>query len=88
MKLLKFKQDSCTPCTMLDNYMREELGVEADEVINLSEESDDNFLLAGRYEIMKTPTLVLVDSNGNELDRFSGVGQTGVKEILKKRQLI
>jgi thioredoxin 1 len=88
MKLIKFKQNNCAPCTMLDNFLTHDLGVEVDETINLSEGKDENFALAGLYGVMKTPTLVLVDENGNEIDKFSGVGQTGVKSILAKRGLI
>ena len=88
LKLIKFKQDNCTPCKMLDNYLTHDLGVEVDEVINLSEGKDEGFEMAGRYEIMKTPTMVLVDEDGNELHKFSGVGRTGVNEILAKRGLI
>lgn len=88
MKLLKFKQNNCTPCKMLDNFLTHELEVEVDQVVNISEGRDEDLALAGQFGIMKTPTLVLVDDNGNEIDRFSGVGQTGVKAILTKRGLI
>jgi thioredoxin-related protein len=99
MELIKFKQNNCTPCAMLDNYLNE-LGVKVDKVVNLTTgevtdtvtgqtiKGDDAFMLAGKYSIMSTPTLVLVDDNGVEIERFSGVGRTGVNAILAKRGLI
>lgn len=101
MKLIKFEQTNCTPCKMLGNFLKNELGVEVDEVVNISEgeiltvatghkESDEDkaMELAGQYSIMKTPTLVLVDEDGEAIKKFSGVGQTGVREILSMRGLI
>lgn len=101
MKLIKIEQTNCTPCKMLGNFLKNELGVEVDEVVNISEgtiittstghvEEDEEkaMEIAGQYGIMKTPTLVLVDEDGEELHKFSGVGQSGVREILAKRGLI
>ncbi|MCY7948042.1 thioredoxin family protein [Bacillus atrophaeus] len=88
MKLIKFKQDNCTPCKMLDGFLNE-MGVEVDQVVNLSNpESDDDLILAGKYAIEKTPTLILINDNGSEIQRFKGVGQNGVKSILARRGLI
>lgn len=104
MKLIKFEQTNCTPCKMLGNYLHNELGVEVDEVVNISEgtitdmktgtlvnadDPDQAMELAGDFGIMKTPTMVLINADtGEELERFSGVGQSGVKSILTKRGLI
>lgn len=98
MKLIKFEQDSCTPCKMLANYLKHELGIDADETYNItagtitdnatgSVEEDEGAVmeLAGEFGIMKTPTMVLVDDSGEEIQRFAGVGQTGVKAILTAR---
>lgn len=84
---------------MLDNFLTQELGVEVDLVANITDgtltdtatgevKSDEAYMMAGQFGIMKTPTLVLVDDNGNEIESFRGVGQTGVLNILKKRGLI
>jgi thioredoxin-like negative regulator of GroEL len=100
MKLIKFKQNNCTPCKMLDNYLINDLGgVEVDLIANITDgtltdvktgevKTDEAYMLAGQFGIMKSPTLVLVDDNGNEIERFMGIGQTGVKAILTKRGLI
>ncbi|QRV11339.1 thioredoxin family protein (plasmid) [Bacillus velezensis] len=88
MKLIKFKQDNCTPCKMLDEFLKE-MAVEVDQVVNLSNpKSDEDLILAGKYAIEKTPTLILVNDDGVEIQRFKGVGQKGVKNILARRGLI
>ncbi|PGU82111.1 MULTISPECIES: thioredoxin family protein [Bacillus] len=87
LKLIKFKQDSCTPCKMLDEQL-EKLGVQVDEVRNLTTGDDETFMLAGEFGIEKTPVLLLLDDNGNEIDRHKGVGMTGVSRVLSQRGLI
>jgi thioredoxin-related protein len=97
MKLIKFEQENCTPCKLLGNFLKHELGVEVDEVINISngtittvatgevvEDEDKAMELAGDHGIMKTPTLVLVNEEGEEIAKFSGVDQSGVQDILKE----
>ncbi len=43
---------------------------------------------AGEFGVIKTPMLILLDDNGKEVQRYQGVGQTKVREILTKRGLI
>jgi hypothetical protein len=88
MKLIKFKQNNCTPCKMLDE-MLEQNGIKVDEVANLTNpEKDEHLMWAGMHNIDKTPVLLLLDDNGVEIDRHKGVGATGVKRVLAKRGLI
>lgn len=91
MKLIAFKQDNCVPCNMLNDTLKE-LGVsieQVDQIVNLTNPKDDeDLMLAGLHEIEKTPTLVLVDDNGVKIDKYKGVGLTGVKRILTQRGLI
>lgn len=88
MKLIAFKQSNCTPCKMLQEFF-DQLGVKADQEINLSNPKDDNdLMLAGMHGIAKTPHLVLVDDNGNKIAEYKGVGQKGVRAILEQRGLI
>jgi thioredoxin-related protein len=73
---------------MLEDFLGQ-LGVQADEEINLSNpKNDEDLMKAGMFGIAKTPHLVLVDDNGNKIDEYKGVGQTGVKRILAQRGLI
>lgn len=101
MKLIKFEQNNCTPCKMLSNFLHHDLGVDVDETLNITSGtitfsatgvsvSDEGKVMetAGEFGVMKTPTLILLDDNGVELDRYAGVGQTKVKELFTKRGLI
>ncbi|MCP1324301.1 hypothetical protein NK267_23110 [Bacillus sp. S0628] len=72
---------------MLDEQL-EKLGVQVDEVRNLTTGDDETFMLAGEFGIEKTPVLLLLDDNGNEIDRHKGVGMTGVSRVLSQRGLI
>ena len=88
MKLLVFKQKNCTPCKMAEQFYKGQLGVEPDEthfVASGNEESDN---LAMKYMVMQSPTFVLVDDEGNEIEKVRGVGQGKIKAIFEKRGLI
>lgn len=91
MKLIAFKQDNCTPCNMLNDTLSM-IGKsidDVDQVINLTRpQSDDELMMAGMFGIDKTPVLLLLDDNGNEIDRYKGVGKKGVTNILTQRGLI
>lgn len=87
MKLIKFKQTVCPSCEILETFITEELGVNADVTYNISEggEALEN---AGKYGIMGTPVLLLIDEEGKEVDRVAGVNPGRITEIFSKRGLI
>lgn len=88
MKLLKFKQNNCTPCKMTENFIEHELKVDVDEVHNLSLGEERTMQLASKFGIMTTPALVLVDDDYNEIETVVGVGQNKIRKIFEKRGLI
>jgi thioredoxin 1 len=101
MRLMKFEQENCTPCKILGNILKYELEVEPDEIINISKgtvtrpatgeviKAEDEVLeMASDYEIMKTPTMVLIEEDGTEIARMSGADVEEVKAIVAKRGLI
>ena len=88
MELIKFKQIVCRPCTELDLFMTHELGVKPDVEYVLDGGDDYHLEKAGEFGIMNTPVLVLIDDNGNEIDRVIGTDRSKVTEIFKKRGLI
>jgi len=70
-KILYFSSTWCGPCKMLGPIM-ESVG---NEVNYQKIDVDSNQELSMKYGIRNIPTLVLVDNNGNELNRSTGVMQ-------------
>lgn len=68
MKILKFRSDWCNPCrvmaTLLDGFNKCEM-----TDINIDLDPDTT----SKYNVRSIPTLVIVDDNGEELWRKSGV---------------
>ena len=69
MKIIKFAASWCQPCKMLSKMIEgEDLGAPVEEV-----DIDENVDLAKQYNIRGVPTMVLVDDEGKEVKRISGV---------------
>lgn len=72
MKLIKFEADWCAPCHMqseiLDGFDLVDL-----EVHDIDE--PEGMELADEFGIAGIPTMVLVDDDGEELERWVGVTQ-------------
>ena len=70
MKVLKFSAEWCGPCKMLSSTI--EKYYKGDTVIE-EVDIDENRELATEYGIRGVPTLILLDDNGVELRRKSGM---------------
>jgi thioredoxin 1 len=79
MEIIKFETTTCTPCKMVDMMLRDK-GLEVDRKVNIEvdEETRD------KYGVMKSPTLILVDDNGKEIDRAMGIDEEGIVELFKQ----
>lgn len=70
MKILKFAAEWCGPCKMLsatiEKYYKGDVQIENIDI-------DESQEVAIRYNIRGVPTLVLLDDNGVELRRKSGM---------------
>lgn len=71
MKVLKFAAGWCQPCKMLSRVI-EDAG---DKITTVIEEVDidQNMELAKKYGIRGVPTMVMVEDDGTEIKRQSGV---------------
>jgi len=67
--------DWCGPCRMLaeDYFTRDDYKEILGQCVLLKINTDNNQTLASRYGIQSIPTLILLDSQGNEIDRITGV---------------
>ena len=68
MKILKFQAEWCGPCKMLSKTLE---GYDEVEIQEIDIDADQE--VAIRYGIRGVPTLVLLDDNGAELRRKSGM---------------
>lgn len=88
MKLLKFKQNNCTPCKMADDFITKTLKTEADETLILFAGDERANKLAEKYGVMQSPTFVLIDEKEEAIEIVRGVGQGKLRAIFEKRGLI
>lgn len=76
MKLVKVENYGCNPCKTMDLILKD-LNVEDYEKINIS----DNEEFMYEYDIMRVPTLLLMDENNIVVDRVAGIED--IEEIVK-----
>ena len=67
--------DWCGPCVMLaeEYFVREDYKEVLSQCVLVKINIDNYQDLASRYSVQSIPTLLLMDSEGNELDRITGV---------------
>lgn len=77
-KLLKFEKLGCNPCTIVQNLL-DDKGIEVEKIMALDEPE-----LSAKYEIGGLPTLILLDDEGNEIQRTVGFKPDEIEEIISK----
>lgn len=83
MKILKFESDVCPQCKALDFILMATPDVnELVEKINIDREENKQYI--EQYDLMGTPTMIVLDDDGTELGRI--VGAKGITpEILREK---
>jgi thioredoxin 1 len=76
--ILKFSRVGCTPCKIMTNFLQDK-GVDYKEL-----DVEEDAQLASQYGISSVPTLLLVDAEGNILDRVVGFDPSGIEELLSR----
>jgi thioredoxin 1 len=76
MKIIKFEQEKCNPCTMVSNFL-DATGVEYETI-----DAKQNPKESSKFGIMSVPVTILLDGNGNELSRVVGYAPTKLQEII------
>lgn len=75
MKLLQFKAEWCNPCKLqTKEFESNKLNVEL-SAINVDDDPDD---LTNQYKVRSIPTMVLINDNGEEINRWSNFTKVGI----------
>lgn len=70
MKALKFRKEGCVPCDRLEPKLEE---VTDNNDIPVKEiQVEEDMEKVREYKVRASPTVVLLDDSGEEVDRFSG----------------
>lgn len=72
-RVLKFEADWCGPCKAIAVPLQQAAQEANINVESVDVESDEGQQVSRNYRINALPTLVLVDDEGIELNRMSGV---------------
>lgn len=81
MKLIKFASPNCTPCEMVDSYLKEK-GVQYKSYIAI-----DNPDKAANFDIMSTPVTILLDDEDKEVSRSIGFKPPELDNLIEQLQL-
>ena len=68
-RILLFKLSSCGPCKTVSKSLSELSYKYEEMVIDLDDNADS---LADKYKIRSVPTILVLNNEGEELDRFVG----------------
>jgi thioredoxin-related protein len=86
MKILKFSLPTCKPCVTLSEQMKElDLSNFEIQEVNLRADKESKEL-GDKYNIRNVPTLVVLDEQGNEVERIRNIIQ--LKTFLKTKPVL
>lgn len=77
-KLIKFEKENCKPCEMVSEYLNSK-NVEF-EAINAYNDP----MRASKMKVRSVPTLMLLDSEGNEIRRIVGYNPQEIDQIIEE----
>lgn len=69
MRLIKLYSNSCGPCKVLENNLKQ-ANIEHESVLVTSDEGEE---LVEKYNVRNIPTLLLLDDNDNLIKKFTGI---------------
>jgi thioredoxin 1 len=77
-KLLKFEKENCPACTMVENFLTDK-NVEVEKVNPFEQPK-----LAAKFMISSVPVIILLDDEGNEIQRSRGFNPAELEEIVSQ----
>lgn len=77
-KLIKFEQPNCVPCKMVSNFLNDK-GIKYTTYDVL-----EDFVETEKFFIMSTPVTILLDNEGNEINRVVGYDQGHLEELVSQ----
>ena len=77
-KLIKLEKTNCVPCTMVSNYL-DDNHIEYTK-INVMDSPE----VAAQYDIATVPVVILLDNEGNEIDRSMGYNPPALEELINR----
>lgn len=78
-KLIKFGASWCAPCKSASKFLSQ-FDPETYQEVDITEDED----LAVKFGIKNIPTFVLLNVNGDEVDRFTGFNPSQIKQAIEK----
>lgn len=78
MRLIKLEQPNCNPCKMVSNYLEQ-----ADinfETVDVTQEPE----VASRFGVMGVPVTILLNDQGEEVNRSVGFKPNELDELLQE----
>lgn len=78
-KLIKFGASWCAPCKSASKFLSQ---FDSDKYVEIDITADED--TAAKFGIKQIPTFVLVNVNGDEVDRFNGFNPALIKQAIEK----
>jgi thioredoxin 1 len=78
LKIIKFEQPSCVPCKMVANFLNDK------EIEYTTYNVLEDFAETEQYFIMSTPVTILLDNDGNEVNRVVGYNPGQLEELVSQ----
>lgn len=86
MKIIKFYQEVCQPCRAVENFVENVLKSAPDESYDIYTKDAKERAIIEKYAVMQTPILLLVDKDGNEVNKVVGFNPPMIAELFNQRK--
>lgn len=85
MKIVKFHQDTCQPCRMVENFIGDVLNEKVDESYNVWDNDKATLEMIQEHQIMQTPVILLINEQNEEIAKSIGFKPSELEKIFSLR---